>query len=134
MNGSRLIGEQERKVIQKWRKKEEDRGGIGGFERVEWMRKYRGIEWKRRVPRPQTTFVHPRTPRGTGRNSKPLGKTERRTAVKKSVSLCEFNSSSAKASPGDVWALRRPQCPRVVACAPPAGCPRKIKTFSFFIR
>ncbi|MEP6664326.1 MAG: hypothetical protein ABJC04_11755 [Verrucomicrobiota bacterium] len=38
---SRLIGERERKMIQKWRKKEEERGGIGSFERVEWMRKYR---------------------------------------------------------------------------------------------
>lgn len=38
MIGSRLIGEEERKVIHHW-KKDEQRG-IGSFERVDWMRRY----------------------------------------------------------------------------------------------
>jgi len=40
MIGSRLIGEEERKVIHKWSDMERARGGIGSFERVEWMRRY----------------------------------------------------------------------------------------------
>jgi hypothetical protein len=39
MLNSHLIGEEERKVIRKF--KEEERGGIGSFQRVEWMRRYR---------------------------------------------------------------------------------------------
>jgi len=37
---SRVIGEEERKVIHKWGKKEQERGGIGSLERPEWMRQY----------------------------------------------------------------------------------------------
>jgi hypothetical protein len=37
---SRVIGEEERKVIHKWEKKEQERGGIGSMERVEWMEQY----------------------------------------------------------------------------------------------
>ncbi len=33
---SRLIGEEERKVIHKWQKEEQERGGIGCFERVQY--------------------------------------------------------------------------------------------------
>ncbi|HEX5176944.1 MAG TPA: hypothetical protein VFV83_07945 [Chthoniobacteraceae bacterium] len=39
MLSSRLIGEEERKVIHKF--KAEEREGIGSFQRVEWMRRYR---------------------------------------------------------------------------------------------
>lgn len=41
MISSRLIGEQERKVIQEWRNKEQERGGIGSLERAGWMEEYR---------------------------------------------------------------------------------------------
>lgn len=37
---SRVIGEEERKVIHKWKKKEQERGGIGSLERPEWMQQY----------------------------------------------------------------------------------------------
>jgi hypothetical protein len=37
---SRVIGDEERQVIAKWRQLESARGGIGSFERVEWMRCY----------------------------------------------------------------------------------------------
>jgi hypothetical protein len=37
---SRPIGEEERKVIHKWQEFERARGGIGSFERVDWMRRY----------------------------------------------------------------------------------------------
>jgi hypothetical protein len=39
MLGSRLIGDEERKVIHKFQA--EEREGIGSFQRVEWMRRYR---------------------------------------------------------------------------------------------
>lgn len=37
---SRVIGEEERKVIHSWQKKEQERGGIGSMERAEWMQQY----------------------------------------------------------------------------------------------
>lgn len=40
MIDSRLIGEEERRVIHKWSELERARGGIGSFERVDWMRRY----------------------------------------------------------------------------------------------
>jgi hypothetical protein len=36
--GSRIIGEEERKVIRAWQEKERKQGGIGGFERVEYRK------------------------------------------------------------------------------------------------
>ncbi len=41
MVSSRLIGQQERKVIREWREKKQERGGIGSLERAEWMQEYR---------------------------------------------------------------------------------------------
>ncbi len=41
MVGSRLIGEHERQVIHEWRKKEQERGGIGSLERGDWMQNFR---------------------------------------------------------------------------------------------
>jgi hypothetical protein len=38
---SREIGPEERRVIAEWRRKEQERGGIGSFERVDRMREYR---------------------------------------------------------------------------------------------
>ena len=38
--GSRLIGEEERRVIHKWSDLERSRAGIGSFERVDWMQRY----------------------------------------------------------------------------------------------
>ena len=38
---SRVIGEEERKVIRAWQEKERAQGGIGSMERVEWGEKYR---------------------------------------------------------------------------------------------
>ncbi len=40
MVSSRLIGEEERKVIREWREKEGAQGGIGSLERPNWMRDY----------------------------------------------------------------------------------------------
>jgi len=37
---SRVIGDEERQIIRKWQQLESARGGIGSFERVEWMRRY----------------------------------------------------------------------------------------------
>ena len=41
MIASRRIGDEERKVIHEWKKRERERGGIGSFERVDWMQRYR---------------------------------------------------------------------------------------------
>ncbi len=41
MVSSRLIGEEERKVIRERREKEREQGGIGSLERARWMRDYR---------------------------------------------------------------------------------------------
>ena len=41
MVSSRLIAEEERKVIREWREKERERGGIGSLERAGWMQDYR---------------------------------------------------------------------------------------------
>lgn len=41
MIASRVMGDEERKFLAQWREKERARGGIGSFERAEWMHKYR---------------------------------------------------------------------------------------------